>query len=107
MSRVLWRALADVASMADTLGATTHLAERCRVLASRAEYYLGESGNKRGLVRGELAREEWMAFHELVREFADVSPPLKAFAQAIGEFDTDQPITVMDELEEQDKQPEE
>jgi len=92
MSRDMWRMFAAVSSEADALGATASLAEGCRVLGARAKYYLGEPENKNGLVRGELSREEWEAFQKLVAEYADVSPPLKAFAQAVGELNPDLPI---------------
>jgi len=66
----------------------------CRVLAARATYYLGEPENNHGHVRGDITREEWTAFHELAREFGDASPPLKALARVLGEFDSDKPIII-------------
>ena len=94
MSKTMWQMLANASLMADVHGAAAPLAAKCRLLAARAEYYLGEPENKNGLVRGELTSEEWAAFQELVAEFADASPPLRAFAQAMGEVGADRPMIV-------------
>ena len=98
--------LANVSLMADALGAAAPLAEKCRTLSARAEYYLGEPENKGGRVRGEIAYDEWAAFQELVGKFGDASPPLKAFAQAVRQFDPDELVTVKEVLfsKEQDEQ---
>ena len=94
MAREMWQSVADASSKADTLGLTTPIAEGCRLLASRANYYLGEPENKHGRVRGELTCKEWTAFQYLVTEFSDAAPPLKALAQALGECGIDQPLIV-------------
>ena len=94
MSRGMWQMVANVAVMADTLGVTPPIAEKCRVLAARAKYYQGEPESKIGLVRGELPTEEWMAFRELVQKFANAPPALKALAQALGEAGIDQTMIV-------------
>lgn len=83
MPKELWRMMANVTTMATTMGASESVAERCRKLAARAEYYLGEPENKTGRVRGELTRDEWAAYRDLVNELRDASAPVKALAQAI------------------------
>ena len=106
LSRTMWQMLANVSLMADTLGAAPSIVEGCRVLSARAEYYLGEPENARGLVRGELSCAEWDAFQKLVEEFSDASPSLNALAQTIAECGTEQTMTVekMSSLEDQDEQ---
>jgi len=94
MTKEMWRAVADASSKADALGLAPPIAEGCRLLASRANYYLGEPEDRHGRVRGKLTCKEWVAFQHLVTEFPDASPHLKALAQALGEAGTGQGVIV-------------
>jgi len=104
LSRDMWKMLANVSLMADVLGAHSSLAEKCRALSARAEYFLEKPEDKRGLVRGELTNEEWTAFVEVVEKFGDASPPLRAFARSVGGRDARQTITFKKLADDQDKQ---
>ena len=94
LSRDLWQMLANVSLMADVLGATPSLADKCRALSERAEHFLEVAEDKRGLIRGEVTNETWNAFLELIEKFGDASPPLKAFAKVVDEIDPNELITV-------------
>jgi len=109
LSKDLWRVVANVTKMAGAMGASTSVAERCRLLAARAEYYLGEPENKRGLVRGELTSEEWIAYRDLVDELGSASPQVKALADAMEVFSDERELSAheiidMNDLDEQKRQ---
>ena len=87
MPKELWRMMASVTTMAGAMGASESVAERCHKVAARAEYYLGETENKAGQVRGELTRDEWETYRELVEEVGDTSPQVKALADALAELE--------------------
>ena len=82
MPKSVWRMIANAATLASAIGASPALAERCRQLAAKAEYLLGEPENRAGGVRADLTREEWEALRELTSR-ADATPMLKALAEAV------------------------